>query len=200
MTPATHTVLQLNALLRRNKLKYHKDIERVLFCSKEIKKKTKVLAERLSKDYDGKFPVFICVLKGAVLFFSDIIQQITIDIEIDFITVKSYEDKTESSGQLSIIQDVTTNLRGRDVLIVDDIIDSGNTIAKLKELFEKKGASSVKVACLLDKPERRNVVSKIDYTCFHVENEFVIGYGLDYKQKYRNINCIGVIKEEVVSK
>ena len=180
-------------------LKNHKDIERVIFSNKEIKKKTKELAERLSKDYNGKCPVLLCVLKGAVLFFSDLIQQINIDIEIDFITVKSYYDKTVSSGKLDIIQDTTTSLSGRDVIIVDDIIDSGNTIMSLKKLVEEKGASSVKVACLIDKPERRSGETRIDYTCFHVENRFVIGYGLDYNQKYRNITCIGVIKEEIVA-
>ena len=177
-----------------------KDIKKVLFSQEDIVAKTKELGQQLTEDYAGKNPLLVCVLKGAVPFMAELIKHIDTHIEMDFMVVSSYGGGTVSSGEVKILKDVDTNVEGRDIIFIEDIIDTGKTLKSLKELFEGRQPASVKIATLLDKPEGRLVEIEADYTCFTIPNEFVVGYGLDYDENYRNLPYIGVLKEEVYSK
>ena len=179
-------------------MKTHADMEKVLFSKEEISEKVAEVAKRLSVDYEGKNPLLICVLKGASVFFVDLIREISIDIEMEFMSVSSYGNSTQSSGRVKIEKDVGIDLTGRNVIIVEDIVDTGNTLFNLRKLLSARGASDVKICCLLDKPSRRTADIKPDYVCFEIPDEFVIGYGLDYAEKYRNLDCVGVIKSSAV--
>jgi len=169
------------------------DREEILIDKKTLKKRIKELAGEITKDYKGKEPVLICVLKGAVFFFTDLARNIDLDCELDFMKAASYEDE-ESTGEVEIQVDVTTNIKDRDVIVVEDIMDTGRTLGALLDHLKEKGPNSIKLCVLLDKTERRVIEDiKPDYTAFVVPNRFVIGYGLDYNQKYRNrptVNCI----------
>ena len=177
-----------------------KDIKKVLFSQEDIVAKTKELGQQLTEDYAGKNPLLVCVLKGAVPFMAELIKHIDTHIEMDFMVVSSYGGGTVSSGEVKILKDVDTNVEGRDIIFIEDIIDTGKTLKSLKELFEGRQPASVKIATLLDKPEGRLVEIEADYTCFTIPNEFVVGYGLDYDENYRNLPYVGVLKEEVYSK
>ena len=177
-----------------------KDIKKVLFSQEDIVAKTKELGQQLTEDYAGKNPLLVCVLKGAVPFMAELIKHIDTHIEMHFMVVSSYGGGTVSSGEVKILKDVDTNVEGRDIIFIEDIIDTGKTLKSLKELFEGRQPASVKIATLLDKPEGRLVEIEADYTCFTIPNEFVVGYGLDYDENYRNLPYIGVLKEEVYSK
>jgi len=177
-----------------------KDIKKVLFSQEDIVAKTKELGQQLTEDYAGKNPLLVCVLKGAVPFMAELINHVDTHIELDFMLVSSYHGGTASSGIINIIKDIDQDITGRDILFVEDIIDTGKTLKSLKELFEERNAASVKIATLLDKPEGRLVEIEADYTCFTIPNEFVVGYGLDYDENYRNLPYVGVLKEEVYSK
>ena len=156
------------------------------------------LGAQLTQDYRGKEVVVVGILRGAAVFMADIIREMDIYLDIDFMDVSSYGEETESSGEVKIIKDLDTRLEGRHVLVVEDIIDTGRTLNYLVELFKYRKAASVKVCTLLDKPERRIVKNLIpDYVGLEVPNEFVVGYGLDFKQKYRNLPYIGVLKPEI---
>ena len=158
------------------------------------------LGKKLTEDYQRKNPILVGILKGSVPFMAELIKHIDTHIELDFMLVSSYHGGTSSSGVINIIKDIDQDIKDRDILFVEDIIDTGKTLKSLKELFEGRQPASVKIATLLDKPEGRLVEIEADYTCFTIPNEFVVGYGLDYDENYRNLPYIGVLKEEVYSK
>ena len=176
------------------------DIKKILISHDEIVTATRELGQRLTEDYQGKNPILVGILKGSVPFMAELIKHIDTHIELDFMLVSSYHGGTSSSGVINIIKDMDQDIKGRDILFVEDIIDTGKTLKSLKELFEGRQPASVKIATLLDKPEGRLVEIEADYTCFTIPNEFVVGYGLDYDENYRNLPYIGVLKEEVYSK
>jgi hypoxanthine phosphoribosyltransferase len=176
------------------------DIKEVLYDEGQIRAKVKELGETLSRDFDGRNPLVICVLKGAFIFMSDLVKEMPIKLELDFMAVSSYGASTKSSGVVKIIKDLDTSVEGRDVLIVEDIIDSGLTLSYLIDVLERRNAKSVTVATLFDKPARRSVDLEADYTGFSLPDEFVVGYGLDYAEKYRNLPFIGILKPEVYEK
>ena len=178
----------------------HENVEYVMLSEEQIVARTKELAAQLDKLYEGRKPVVICVLKGSVIFFSELIRNMKTMLTIDFMSVSSYGSGTTSTGELKVKQDLSTDIKGRDVLIVEDIIDSGNTLYHLKKMLNQRLPSSVNIVTLLDKPERREVPMEPDYTGFVIEDEFVIGYGLDYAQEYRNLPYIGVLKRSVYEK
>lgn len=173
------------------------DIEKILFTSEDIKTAVQKLGQKLTEDYQDKNPVVVGILRGAAPFMIDLIRAMDCYIEIDFMAVSSYGDDTESSGTVKIIKDLDTDVTDRHVLIVEDIIDSGRTAQALRKLFAAKNAASVKICSLLDKPERREVDVQADYVGINTPNEFVVGYGLDFCQQYRNLPYIGVLKPEV---
>ena len=176
------------------------DIKKILISHDEIVAAARKLGQKLTEDYQGKNPILVGILKGSVPFMAELIKHIDTHIELDFMLVSSYHGGTSSSGVINIIKDIDQDIKGRDILFVEDIIDTGKTLKSLKELFEGRQPASVKIATLLDKPEGRLVEIEADYTCFTIPNEFVVGYGLDYDENYRNLPYIGVLKEEVYSK
>lgn len=175
----------------------HPDIKEVLYTEEEIRQATQELGAVLTKEYAGKNPLVIGVLKGAIMFMTDLSRAMDCDLELDFMDVTSYGAAIESSGDVKILKDLDTSVAGRDLLIVEDIIDTGRTLSYLIEIFRHRKAKSIKVVTLLDKKERRAVDLEADYVGIHVPNEFVVGYGLDYIEKYRNLPYIGVLKEEI---
>lgn len=176
------------------------DIKKILISHDEIVTAARELGQKLTEDYQGKNPILVGILKGSVPFMAELIKHIDTHIELDFMLVSSYHGGTSSSGVINIIKDMDQDIKGRDILFVEDIIDTGKTLKSLKELFEGRQPASIKIATLLDKPEGRLVEIEADYTCFTIPNEFVVGYGLDYDENYRNLPYIGVLKEEVYSK
>lgn len=176
------------------------DIKKILISHDEIVTAARELGQKLTEDYQGKNPILVGILKGSVPFMAELIKHIDTHIELDFMLVSSYHGGTSSSGVINIIKNMDQDIKGRDILFVEDIIDTGKTLKSLKELFEGRQPASVKIATLLDKPEGRLVEIEADYTCFTIPNEFVVGYGLDYDENYRNLPYIGVLKEEVYSK
>jgi hypoxanthine phosphoribosyltransferase len=173
------------------------DIQEILISEEQIQEKVRELGKALSEEYEGKFPLTIGVLKGALPFMADLIKRMDTHIEIDFMDVSSYGNSTVSSGEVKIIKDLNTSVEGRDVLIIEDIIDSGSTLKYLVELFKHRKAKSVKIVTLLDKPTGRKVDLKADIAGFIVPDAFVVGYGLDYAERYRNLPYIGVLKPEI---
>ncbi|GIP30666.1 hypothetical protein J23TS9_57960 [Paenibacillus sp. J23TS9] len=175
------------------------DIQEVLISEEEIQKKIKELGAQLSKVYEGRNPLVICVLKGAFIFMADLVKNMTVPMELDFMAVSSYGASTKSSGVVKIIKDLDVPVDGRDVLIVEDIIDSGLTLSHLIELLKSRNAKSTCVVTLFDKPVRRTVDLEADYTGFTLPDAFVVGYGLDYAEHYRNLPYIGILKPEIYS-
>ena len=175
------------------------DIKEILISEEEIKKKIKELGKQIEKDYKDKDLLVVCVLKGAVLFLSDLIREINLPLNIDFMAVSSYGNSTKSSGVVRIIKDLEKDIQGKDLLIVEDIVDSGLTLSYLIENLKSREPRSVKLCTLLDKPERRKVDVLIDYTGFVIPDEFVVGYGLDFAEIYRNLPYVCVLKPEVYS-
>lgn len=173
------------------------DIERVLFSQEELAEKTRELGKQLTVDYQDKNPLVVGILKGAMPFLSDLVKEMDIYLEMDFMDVSSYGNGMVSSGEVKIVKDLNTNVEGRDLLLVEDIIDSGRTLNYLIDMFKYRKARSVKIVTLLDKPEGRVVDITADYVGFLVPNEFVVGYGLDYAERYRNLPYIGVLKPEI---
>lgn len=176
------------------------DIERILISEKDIKKAVRKMGKAISKDYADKNLMLVAVLKGSVMIMADLMRAITIPVNIDFMSVSSYGGGTKTSGVVRIIKDLDHDLSGKDVLIVEDILDSGLTLSYLTKILKERNVSSIKVATLLDKPERRIADITPDYCCFTVPDEFVVGYGLDYDQKYRNLPYVGILKAEVYTK
>ncbi|MCM3218066.1 hypoxanthine phosphoribosyltransferase [Niallia taxi] len=173
------------------------DIEKILISEEELQSKIKDLGQQLTEDYKDKFPLAIGVLKGAMPFMADLLKRMDTYLEMDFMDVSSYGNSTVSSGEVKILKDLDTSVEGRDILILEDIIDSGLTLSYLVELFRYRKAKSIKIVTLLDKPSGRKVDLQADYIGFIVPDEFVVGYGLDYAERYRNLPYIGVLKPEV---
>ena len=172
-------------------------IKEVLVNEEDITKKIKKLGQVITEDYKDKDLVVIGILKGAVIFMSELIKNIELPLIIDFMAVSSYGKSTISTGEVRIIKDLDFSVEGKDLLIVEDIIDTGLTLNYLTDILKKRGASSVKICTLLDKPERRSVEVNVDYLGFEIPDEFVVGYGLDYAEQYRNLPYVGALKEEV---
>lgn len=170
------------------------DKVRVLLSEEEVDRKIQEIGAQISKDYEGKSVHLICVLKGGVFFTCELAKRITVPVSLDFMSVSSYGSGSVSSGVVRIVKDLDEPLDGKDVLIVEDIIDSGRTLSYLIELLHKRNPKSIRLCTLLDKPERRVTDVKVDYVGFNIPDEFVVGYGLDYDQKYRNLPYIGVVE------
>ncbi|WJH36384.1 hypoxanthine phosphoribosyltransferase [Paenibacillus aurantius] len=176
-----------------------RDIQEVLYSEEQIQAKVKELGQQISRDFEGRNLLVICVLKGAFIFMADLVKNVTIPLDLDFMAVSSYGASTKSSGVVKIIKDLDVPVEGRDVLIVEDIIDSGLTLSYLIDVLERRNALSVTVVALFDKPGRRTVDLEPDYKGFTIPDAFVVGYGLDFAEKYRNLPFVGVLKEEVYS-
>ena len=167
----------------------------VLISEKEIDNRILEIADRINKDYEGKTLHLICVLKGGAMFMCELAKRLTIPVTFDFMSVSSYGSQTKSSGVVKIIKDLDDSIDGKNVLVVEDIIDSGNTLSYLMDILKKRGPKSIKLCTLLDKPSRREKKDVfVDYVCFEIEDKFVVGYGLDYDQRYRNLPYIGVME------
>ena len=173
------------------------DIEKIILDEETINQRIKELGENISRDYKDRDLVLIGVLKGSVMFMSDLLKYITIPCSMDFMAVSSYGSSTKSSGVVRILKDLDFEIEGKDVLVVEDIIDTGITLKYLIEYLKGRKANSLEIICLLDKPERRKSEIEVKYTGFTVPDEFLVGYGLDYAEKYRNLPYIGVLKEEI---
>ena len=176
------------------------DIKEILFSEEAIISKVKEMGERISNDYEGKNLIVVGVLKGSVLFAADLIKKITVPCEIDFMAVSSYGNSTETSGVVRILKDLDHSIEGKDILIVEDIVDSGVTLDYLLKYLKARKANSIEIATLLNKPARRKVEIDVKYTGFEVPDEFLVGYGIDYAEKYRNLPFIGTLKPEVYEK
>ena len=167
----------------------------VLISEKEIENRILEIADRINKDYEGEELTLICVLKGGVMFMCDLAKRLNLNVRLDFMSVSSYGSQTKSSGVVKIIKDLDDSIDGKNVLVVEDIIDSGNTLSYLMDILKKRGPKSIKLCTLLDKPSRREKKDVfVDYVCFEIEDRFVVGYGLDYDQRYRNLPYIGVME------
>ncbi|CYY02250.1 hypoxanthine phosphoribosyltransferase [Streptococcus suis] len=177
-----------------------KDIKKILVSEEEIVAKCKELGQILATDYADKNPILVGILKGSIPFMAELMKHIDAHVETDYMVVSSYHGGTESCGTVKIIKDLDNSVAGRHIIFVEDIIDTGRTLKELKELFALRQAASIKIATLLDKPEGRVVEIEPDYTCFIIPNEFVVGFGLDYDENYRNLPYVGVLKEEVYTK
>ena len=167
---------------------------RELISEEDVAAKVKEIGAQITKDYEGKAVHLICVLKGGVFFTCELAKRIEVPVSLDFMSVSSYGDDTKSSGVVKIVKDLDQPLEGKDVLIVEDIIDSGRTLSYLIEILKQRNPNSIRLCTLLDKPERRVRDVRVDYCCFNIPDEFVVGYGLDYAQKYRNLPFIGVVE------
>ena len=168
---------------------------RILLKEEEVDKRIAEVAEMINRDYEGKEVHLICILKGGVFFTCELAKRLTVPVSMDFMSVSSYGSGTESSGVVRIVKDLDESIAGKNVLIVEDIIDSGRTLAYLIEILKQRNPESIHLCTLLDKPERRvKKQVKVDYTCFEIPDEFVVGFGLDYDQKYRNLPYIGVVE------
>ncbi len=166
----------------------------IMLTEEEVDRKIQELGDRISKDYAGKSVHLVCVLKGGSFFMCELAKRITVPVSLDFMSVSSYGGDTRSSGVVKIVKDLDEPLNGKNVLVIEDIVDSGRTLSYLLEMLKDRKPESLKLCTLLDKPDRRVVDVKVDYTGFEIPDEFVVGYGLDYDQKYRNLPYIGVVK------
>ncbi len=173
------------------------DIEEIVISSSRIKKRVKNLAKEISRDFKYKNPVFVSILKGSVIFLAELLKEIDIKCCVDFIAVSSYGYETESSGVVKMIMDLRESIKGRNVVLVEDIVDTGLTIAYIKENLLTRKPAEFKVCALLSKKEKRKIPIKIDYKGFEVPDKFVVGYGLDYGESYRNLEYIGTLKPEI---
>ena len=176
-----------------NQFSQYQDLEKIMITRDEIQTQVKEVAKRISADYQGKTPVVVCILKGAVMFFADLLRELDFPLVTDFMAISSYGSSTKSTGVVKLVKDLDRDICGRDVLVVEDIVDSGMTLSYIKKEFAQRGAASVRIATLLDKPARRRVELDVDYSCFVIPDAFVVGYGLDYDEKYRNLPDIGVL-------
>ena len=172
-------------------------VKEILLSEEKIKERVKELADKISSDYKDGNLLFIGVLKGSVMFIADLMREMKVSVAMDFMAVSSYGASTKSSGIVRILKDLDADIEGRNVIIIEDIIDTGTTLKYLYEYLGKRNPKSLKICCLLDKPSRRNVDIKADYVGFSIPDAFVVGYGLDYAEYYRNLPYIGILKEEV---
>jgi hypoxanthine phosphoribosyltransferase len=177
----------------------YKDLDRILVTQEEIRAAVRKLGQQITADYAGREPVLLGILKGAIVFFSDLMREIDLPVTTEFMAVSSYGAATKNHGVVRIVKDLDHDITGKDVLIVEDIVDSGVTLHYLKQHLTGRGANSIRIATLLDKPARRRVDLKADYFCFEIPDAFVVGYGLDYAEKYRNLPDIGVLAPALYS-
>ena len=173
------------------------DIEKELLSAEEISKKVAELGRLISADYKGKTPVLVAVLKGSVVFISDLMRSMDIPVSLDFMSVSSYGSGVKTTGVVKILKDLDMPIEGRDIILVEDILDSGRTLSYLREIIQQRNPASVRIVTLLDKPGRREAQIKADYCGFEIDDVFVVGYGLDYSEKYRNLPFVGVLRPEV---
>ena len=176
------------------------DIQEIYFSKEQLKEITDRIGAQISRDFEGKDLILISVLKGSVIFMADLMRAVTIPCEIDFMAVSSYGKGVKTSGVVKIIKDLDIEIEGYDLLIVEDILDSGRTLSYISEILEARNPNSIRICTFLDKPERREVNLKADYIGTQVPDEFVVGYGLDFAEKYRNLPFLGVLKREVYDK
>lgn len=176
------------------------DMSRVLISREEIDRRVSELAKKICAEYADKNAMFVCILKGAAFFFTDLIRQLNIPLEIDFMAISSYGKSARTTGEVKMVKDINSSAEGRHIVIVEDIVDSGLTLSYLKQLLTSRGALSVSICTLLDKPTGRKVEIVADYCGFEVDDCFVVGYGLDYAEKYRNLPEICELKKEIYSK
>ena len=169
---------------------------RVLIDEEKVDARIREIAAKISKEYEGREIHMICVLKGGVFFMCELAKRITVPVTMDFMSVSSYGNDTKSSGVVKIIKDLDESIEGKNVLVIEDIIDSGRTLSYLLDILGKRNPQSLRLCTLLDKPERRVKDVNVDYTCFNIPDEFVVGYGLDYAQRYRNLPFIGIVEFE----
>lgn len=175
----------------------HPYIEKVLVSAEELKSTVTALAERINKDYNGEELLIVVILKGSMIFASDLVKELTMPVTIDFMRASSYGSGTASSGFINIKQDLEQDITGKNVLIIEDIIDSGNTLHKLKELLRERNPKTIRICTLLDKPSRRVTPVDVEYRGLAIPDEYVVGYGLDYNELLRNLPYIGVLKREI---
>ncbi len=178
----------------------NKDIERILYSKEDLDAAVKEMGAQITKDYEGKKPLLVGILKGSVVFMADLMREIGLHCDIDFMVAKSYGNAAVSSGNVKILKDLDTDITGRHIIIVEDILDSARTLYSVRNYLFQKNPASIKICTLLDKKVERAFDLKADYKCFDIENEFVVGYGLDYAEDYRNLPYIGVLKREVYEK
>ncbi|MBS6216910.1 MAG: hypoxanthine phosphoribosyltransferase [Clostridiales bacterium] len=173
------------------------DIAHVLFTEEQLQARVAEIAAQIDRDYAGKQPLLVSVLRGSFVFMADLVRRITLPCTVDFMAVSSYGSGTTSSGQVKIVKDLSEQIEGKDVIVVEDILDSGNTLSYLLKLLEARHPASIRLCTLLDKPERRTKPVAVQYSGFTIPDEFVVGYGLDYDEKYRNLPYIGILKPRV---
>ena len=171
-----------------------KDIDHILFSEEQLKARVREIAGQIDRDFAGKEPMLISVLRGSFIFMADLMRSITLPCTVDFMAVSSYGAGTTSSGQVKITKDLSESIDGRDIIVVEDILDSGNTLSYLLQILQARHPASMKLCTLLDKPDRRIKPVHVDYSGFSIPDEFVVGYGLDFAEKYRNLPYIGVLK------
>jgi len=175
-------------------------MEQILFTEEQLSACVDRLAEEINRDYAGKAPLVVGILQGSFVFLADLVRKIKLPINLEFMSVSSYGSGTSSTGEVNIRLDLSEEIEGRDVILIEDILDSGNTLSRLLPTLQARGPASLKLCCLLDKPSRREREVPIDYLGFTIPDAFVVGYGLDYDQKYRNLPYIGILKPSVYSK
>ena len=174
-----------------------KDVERVLFSQEELARRVSEIAAEIDRDYAGKEPLLVSVLRGSFVFMADLVRQIHLPCTVDFMAVSSYGAGTASSGQVKIVKDLSEHIEGKDVIVVEDILDSGNTLNYLLKILQARHPASIRLCTLLDKPSGRKKPIEPDYCCFTIPSAFVVGYGLDYEEYYRNLPFVGVLKPSV---
>ena len=177
----------------------HKDVERLYASEEEIQAMIKKLGDQITRDYEGKEVLFVGVLKGCFMFMADLVRACDVTCKVDFMVVSSYGEGTVSTGAVQIVKDLSENIEGKHVIIVEDILDSGNTLSYLVRYMSERKPASIRIVTLMDKPERRTAPVKADYIGFTVPDAFIVGYGLDYQQRYRNLPYIGILKPEIYS-
>ena len=175
----------------------HPDVESILFSQQAIAERVAQLGKQLSQDFASTRPLMVCILKGSIMFYADLLRAMSIPVELDFMAISSYGAGAKSSGEVRLVKDLDTKIEGRHVVIVEDIVDAGYTLSYLKRMRASRGPASVSICALLDKVSRRQVPVEVEYTGFECADEFVVGYGLDFAQRYRNLPYIGILKREV---
>ena len=178
----------------------HQDIQQVLYSEEELRQRVKELGAQITADYAGKEPLLVSVLRGSYIFMADLTRSINLDVTVDFMVVSSYGAGTVSSGQVEIKKDLSDSIEGRDLIIVEDILDSGNTLYYLMDVLRARKPASIRICTLMDKPERRTKTITADYVGFTIPDAFIVGYGLDFDEKYRNLPYVGVLKPEAYEK
>jgi hypoxanthine phosphoribosyltransferase len=176
------------------------DIETVLFTQNQVEQRLNELATTLTQKYQNEFPIIVSVMTGAMVFASDMMKRLNFKLNVDYVDVSSYGEESESNGQVKLVRDLSHDIKNRPVIIMEDIIDTGHTLKYLTKLFADRGAKSIEICSLLDKPDRREVDVEADYVGFKVPNEFIVGYGLDFDGLYRNLPFVGILKRSVYEK